>query len=210
VLGRVVQVAQAAGLGPVHVLGDDDRILDEARRHGAAAIRSDGPWRNGTERIAAALSQGRLPWAPIVLNVQGDAVGLEAPALPLAVLTLRRDRRAPVATVGVAAPRGEHGGRTTVVGAGGRALWFSRLPLPADRDGIGGNLLLHVGLYAYRASALVELASLPPGPAELSEGLEQLRWLEHGVPVALATPDAPWSWAHAVDVGGDLRPGVAR
>jgi 3-deoxy-manno-octulosonate cytidylyltransferase (CMP-KDO synthetase) len=65
----------------------------------------------------------------------------------------------------------------------GFALYFSRAPIPYDRDGAGAERLLHVGLYAFRMEALELFASLPPGRLERLERLEQLRLLENGVPI---------------------------
>jgi 3-deoxy-manno-octulosonate cytidylyltransferase (CMP-KDO synthetase) len=94
----------------------------------------------------------------------------------------------------------------------GRALYFSRSPIPCYRDGIlptGGNplALLHLGLYAYRRDFLLRLSSLPPSPLEAAEKLEQLRVLEAGLPIALGFVDEP---SIGIDTPEDYRRFVAR
>src|SRR5204862_156928 len=75
-----------------------------------------------------------------------------------------------------------------VLDARGRALYFSRSPIPFDRDRTGVTpYLLHLGIYAYRVAFLRAFAALPPTPAEKSEKLEQLRALEHGYTILVAT-----------------------
>ena len=72
-----------------------------------------------------------------------------------------------------------------VFGAGGRALYFSKWGIPFDRDGRGAVRYKHIGLYAYRKEALEAFHRLPPSTLEVAEGLEQLRFLEHGIGIAV-------------------------
>ncbi len=89
-----------------------------------------------------------------------------------------------------------------VVSALGEALYFSRHPIPYDRDGVGVAHYRHVGLYAYRRQALDTFHRLAPSPLEIAENLEQLRFLEHGVPITIAETDEP---TIAVETEEDLR-----
>jgi 3-deoxy-manno-octulosonate cytidylyltransferase (CMP-KDO synthetase) len=83
----------------------------------------------------------------------------------------------------------------------GRALYFSRSPIPFDRDRGGVEYRKHLGFYAYRAAALARFSSLPPSPLETAERLEQLRFLENGIEIrVIASPSDTWS----VDTAEDL------
>src|SRR5207248_10458006 len=96
-----------------------------------------------------------------------------------------------------------------VVGPTGRALYFSRAPIPFDRDGSGGVAYhQHVGVYAYTRDALERWVRLPPVPEETWERLEQLRPLLHGVPIGVAVCAGPA--APGVDTADDLRYAEAR
>ncbi len=196
---RTARMAEGAGLGAVTVLAGDDRILEAARAWGLRAVAAFGPTRNGSERIAAAIEAGAIPRSEVVLNLQGDAVGATPDVLRAAVAALEADPGAGLATVVVRAADG--GGRTTASIAGGRALDFSREALLSD-----GAVHRHIGVYAYRVDELLRVAALPPGPRELARSLEQLRWLEHGLPVAVAVLGGPTGLADAVDVETDFAP----
>jgi 3-deoxy-manno-octulosonate cytidylyltransferase (CMP-KDO synthetase) len=201
VLERTAAIAIESGLGPVTILAGDPRIEAAARTIAdVEVIRVEGPARNGTERIAAALQAGLLGTPELLVNLQGDAVGAEPGLLRAAVDALLLDPAVGLATVAVPAPIAEAGGRTTVAVADGLALDFSRSPLP---DGAGATLL-HVGIYAYRAATLLEVAAAPPSPREQAESLEQLRWLEQGRPIAVALHDGAPRLAHAIDTAQDL------
>ena len=116
------------------------------------------------------------------------------------VEALLADPEAQLATVAVRGTPATASGRTTLLEDRGRALDFSRKTLTRS----DGTVLIHVGLYAYRCSSLPEVVQLPPGPRELDEGLEQLRWMECGLPVAVVVAEGSPEWAHAVDRASDL------
>ncbi|MGY6632841.1 MAG: 3-deoxy-manno-octulosonate cytidylyltransferase [Alkalilacustris sp.] len=188
---RAWEAAMAVpGVEGVWVATDDDRIAEAARGFGAAVVMTPESCRNGTERTAAAVAALGLV-DRVVVNLQGDApltppwfvsalvaalAGAEGPAMatpvlrctPEALAMLREDRR-----------RGRVGGTTAVVGAQGRALYFSKEVLPFG----DGPVFHHVGVYAYTPAALAAYGALPQGALEVREGLEQLRFLEHGLPV---------------------------
>ena len=89
-----------------------------------------------------------------------------------------------------------------VCNADDNALYFSKYPIPYDRDGIGVIRYKHMGLYAYRASALEQFHRLPPSPLERAEGLEQLRFLEADIPIVAVETTEP---TIGVDTEADLR-----
>ena len=203
VLDHSIRTARGSGLGPVVVLAAD-ALVEEAARAWEPEVhvfRSTREALNGSERIAAAIEAGQLgePAPSEVLNLQGDAVGAEPQLLACALQALRDDPESSLATVAVSAPAQAHRGRTTLRQDAGRAVVFSREALTE-----GGRVLLHVGIYAYRVPGLLEVAALQPGPREQAESLEQLRWLEHGFPIAVRVVEGSPDLARAVDRRSDL------
>ena len=192
-----------AGVDAVYVLTDDDRIAEAARAFGAEVMMTSDRPRNGTERCAEAL--GLLDVTPdIVVNLQGDApltpppyveALLEAmvaePSIAMATPVLRTD---PEHLSHLLDDRkaGRVGATTAVFGHSRDALYFSKEVLPfydnAPEDAV--PVFHHVGCYAYRPDALRRYADLPEGPLEKREGLEQLRFLENGIPVRCVEVDA--------------------
>ena len=183
-----------AGVDRVVVATDDDRIRAHAEAFGAEVVMTSPDCQNGTERCAEVARH--LPGYDVVVNLQGDApltpawfvedlvAGLRAaPYADIATPVLRCDGRA---LNGFLQDRqeGRVGGTTAVFAAGGRGLYFSKEVIPftsrryADEDPT--PVFHHVGVYAYRPSALADYPSWPVGPLELLEGLEQLRFLENG------------------------------
>ncbi|MEO5614168.1 MAG: manno-octulosonate cytidylyltransferase [Cypionkella sp.] len=182
------------GVSRVVVATDDDRIRDHAMGFGAEVIMTSSTAQNGTERCAEVAAL--LPGYDIVVNLQGDAPltpawfvedlisGLRAaPEADIATPVLRCDGRA---LNGFLADRraGRVGGTTAVFGAGMRGLYFSKEVIPftgrSYRDDEPTPVFHHVGVYAYRPTALAAYPSWPIGPLETLEGLEQLRFLENG------------------------------
>ncbi len=143
---------------------------------------------NGSSRIAevaAAIKAG------IILNVQGDEPEIASETIEATIKALQTDREAGVATA--AAPLGSGDDASdpnivkVVVGRSGQALYFSRSPIPFDMEDTGTPPLRHIGIYAYRPEVLRQYVSLAPSPLEMTERLEQLRLLEHGIRIAVAT-----------------------
>ncbi len=191
----------------VWVATDDDRIADHVATFGGQVVMTPEHCRNGTERCAAALEVlGEI--APIVVNLQGDAPLTPALVVRDLVTGLATDPRAAMATPAVECSRslyahlvndqahGRVGGTTVVADAQGRALYFSKrvIPhLPAHAPDAHQAVRLHLGVYAYRPAALQAYAALAPGVLEQNEGLEQLRFLEHGQPIRLVPfPALEW------------------
>jgi 3-deoxy-manno-octulosonate cytidylyltransferase (CMP-KDO synthetase) len=213
---HVVEAARRASrLDRIIVATDDRRIADAVSAFGGevAMTRADHP--TGTDRVAEVAAG--LPDARIVVNLQGDEPEISGEALDRVVSLLDHDPGAPMATL--ATPiRSEAVYRDpscvkVVCSRAGRALYFSRSPIPCHRDGLPGGdkapalALLHLGLYAYRRDFLLGLASLPPSPLESAERLEQLRVLEAGYPIAVGIVDEP---SIGIDTPEDYRRFVER
>ncbi|TAD77878.1 MAG: 3-deoxy-manno-octulosonate cytidylyltransferase [Sphingomonadales bacterium] len=197
--------ARAIGRDARCVIATDDRqIAEMAEAAGMDVVMTPVTCANGTERCAAALAALReVP--DIVVNLQGDAP-LTPPAMVAAVVGLLET--APdlaMATAAVPASpavlahlqsdaaAGRVGGTTVVCSRSGRALYFSKSIIPHVTPGTTPQqeVLLHLGLYAYRPAALTAYAAHGPVPLELQEGLEQLRFLDAGLPVGVAVCAAP-------------------
>lgn len=191
----------------VAVATDDERIADAALAFGAHTIVTPPGCANGTERCAAVLPA--LPsGVDIVVNLQGDAPLTPSVAIERIVAALHDALEAQVATPAIRATPALHrrllddaregrvGGTTLVCNAGGEALYFSRAVIPhVPPERVGDPALpvfLHLGVYAYRRTALESYAAAPPCALEELEGLEQLRFLENGIAVRVVE----------IDVGG--------
>jgi 3-deoxy-manno-octulosonate cytidylyltransferase (CMP-KDO synthetase) len=171
----------------VLVATDDPRIVAAVESFGGRVVltRRDHP--SGTDRVAEA---ARHLDADVIINLQGDEPLIDPNVLNLLPTLLKRDEDADVATVAVPLSAAEQWRNPNCVkvvrDACGRALYFSRSPIPFVRDGQPDFaarppcFLQHLGLYAYRRPFLLSLASLPPEPLENLEKLEQLRILALG------------------------------
>ncbi|WP_111538060.1 3-deoxy-manno-octulosonate cytidylyltransferase [Palleronia aestuarii] len=182
----------------VLVATDDDRIAEAARSFGAEVVMTAEECRNGTERCADALARGGIE-ADLVVNLQGDAPLTPPWFVEALVEAMARDAEAEVATPVLRCDpvtyghfradrlAGRVGGTTAVFDRSGRALYFSKEVVPyIDPGRIPDPIPVfhHVGVYAYRPAALAAYGAWAPGPLETLEGLEQLRFLENGVPIA--------------------------
>lgn len=213
---HVVEAAsRARRIERVIVATDDMRIVEAVRSFGGevALTRADHP--SGTDRVAEVAAS--LPHAQVIVNLQGDEPEISGEALDRVVGMLVADPEAPMATLGTPI-RDEtvyHDPACVkvVVSACGRAMYFSRSPIPHHRDGLPGAAgksplgYLHLGLYAYRREFLLGLAALPPSPLEQAEKLEQLRVLEAGFPIAVGIVAEP---SIGIDTPDDYRRFVAR
>ncbi len=202
-------------LSAVLIATDSDEIVAAARAFGAPVVRT-GPCDSGTARVAAALAAidaGRteLPTglahavqrAECVVNIQGDEPELDAAVIDRLVDALSDCSEACVATA--CTPIREAGVLAdpacvkVVLAADGRALYFSRAPVPFVRDAAVEEVLgaartpwrLHLGVYAYRRHFLLQWPQLPPSPLEQLEKLEQLRVLEAGGVITVIEVEQP-------------------
>lgn len=210
---HVVEAAnRATKLSRVIVATDDPRIAEAVAGFGGEAVMTRADHPSGTDRVAEVAAG--IPEAGIIVNLQGDEPEVSGHALDLVVSLLENDPDAPMATLAtpIRDPSiyGDPACVKVVCSAKGRALYFSRSPLPHHRDGLPSNGplgFLHLGLYAYRREFLSQLAAMPPSPLEKAEKLEQLRVLEAGYPIALGFVDEP---AVGIDTPDDYRRFVER
>ncbi|MGE5276643.1 MAG: 3-deoxy-manno-octulosonate cytidylyltransferase [Acidobacteriota bacterium] len=177
---HVLEAARGARrLDRVVVATDDERIAAVVRKTGAEALLTSADAASGTDRLAEAARQ--IP-ADAYVNIQGDEPMMSADNVDRAVETLLASPDRRIATLVIAMPQAQASDPNVVkaaVAADGRALYFSRSPIPYFRQGEPAYRK-HLGIYAYRSATLAELAALPPSPLERAESLEQLRWLEAG------------------------------
>ncbi len=174
----------------VIVATDDRRILDAVVGFGGEAMLTRADCASGTDRVAEVAAA--IPEASIVVNVQGDEPEIEGESIDLLVdLLVEADPTIAMATLAtpIFEPAVFHDASCVkvVTSKRGTALYFSRSPIPYDRDGsiAPGTPLghLHLGLYAYRRDFLTRYAAMPPTPLEMIEKLEQLRALETGATI---------------------------
>jgi 3-deoxy-manno-octulosonate cytidylyltransferase (CMP-KDO synthetase) len=204
----VEAVREAPSAGRVVVATDDERIARAVAAFGGQFVMTRTDHRSGSDRLAEAAGALGLGDDQIVVNVQGDEPEIPPHCVDRLVELLENGDRhrtgeqdagsepvpifqqAPMATLLTALPAEAAGDRNRVkcvTDSAGRALYFSRAPIPFDRDGTGGvSYKLHLGIYAYRAGFLRRFTQLAPTPAEKAEKLEQLRALEHGYSIMTA------------------------
>jgi 3-deoxy-manno-octulosonate cytidylyltransferase (CMP-KDO synthetase) len=233
---RVAQRAAASGASLVIVCADSARVVEVCERHGVRAILTCDDHPTGTDRLAEACRLIGLSPDTIVVNVQGDE-----PLIPPAVIrqvasALAADAQCDIATAAHrlydAAEFFDPNVVKVVTDARGRALLFSRGPIPWSREAFaalradrlpmplctpspqtlglhapmqlpdGLPALRHVGLYAYRVEFLLRFPSLERPPIEQHENLEQLRALHHGCPIRVVLLDMPLP--PGVDTEADL------
>ena len=193
------------------VATEDDRIVDACARFGAEAMLTDPAHPSGSDRVAE-VARRTGPW-DVVLNVQGDEPFVTGTCLDRLVEALEADPALAMATLWE--PFDDPGqlpdpnAVKVVCADDGRALYFSRSPIPFDRTGAAPLSLFrkHQGLYAYRATALFGITKLPPSPLERAESLEQLRALQAGYAIAVLPSDFR---SIAVDTPEDLARAEAR
>lgn len=171
------------------VASDDRQIQRLIEAEGGQVFYSEDPFRNGSERCAAAIANIDCD---TVVNVQGDEVLIEPKHIDAAVRLLEADLALPMATVAFPLTSGlvDHKDRNLVkvaVDAAGRARDFSRQPINLTGEEI--RSYGHAGIYVYRKEFLRKYAQLPPTPREQAESLEQLRVLESGFPIGVAIID---------------------
>ncbi len=198
--------AVEAAVGPVLVAAAEPEIADAVRRAGGRAVMTLPDHPSGSDRVFEALQAVDPDRAhDAIINLQGDLPAID-PATLRAALAPLADPAVDIATLAAAIVDRDERQDPSVVkvvislapGARvGRALWFSRLPAP----GGAGPLYHHIGLYAYRRSALERFVNLPPAPLEQREKLEQLRALEAGMRIDAALVD---SVPLGVDTAADL------
>ncbi len=195
----VYEKARASGAADVLIATDDPAIVSAARAFGATARLTAASHPSGTDRIAELAAQERWAEQDIVVNVQGDEPLIPPAIIRQVAVLLESDPEAALATLATPieslAELLDPNVVKVVCDERGRALYFSRAPIPWNRDGASAGLASqrlftgarrHVGLYAYRVRALKRLASLGATALERAEKLEQLRALGHGMIIRVA------------------------
>lgn len=219
---RVAQRAALSGASRVVVATDSLAVGQACAAHGVAHVMTREDHASGSDRLAEAVERLGLADDAVVVNLQGDEPLIEPAVLARVARALAEQPDCPMATaahpIDTRADYLNPNVVKVVLDARGRALYFSRAPIPFERDAPDGAdaaadaalsvalraapVLRHVGLYAYRAGFLRRYPSLPRSPLEGIESLEQLRVQWHGHPIAVITLEsAP---APGVDTPADL------
>jgi len=192
---------RAEGLSAVTVLTDDERVAEAVAAFGGTVELTPAHCASGTDRIAWAARRWE---AEGVVNIQGDEPLID----PAAISRLARHLAAGTgdAMVTLAAPAApgdlENPDVVKVVtGVDGRALYFSRAPIPHRRAGADSRpaALRHIGIYGYRRDTLLRLAALERTPLERAESLEQLRALENGIDIRVLFVESGWPGVDTMD-----------
>jgi len=188
--------AVASGATSVVVATDDERVFEAARAFGAEAVMTAPTHQSGTDRVAEVVRRQRWGDEEIVVNLQGDEPSID-PSLIAGLATALRsqpevDMATAVAPVANLAEFLDPNAVKALRAADGRALYFSRAPVPWPRDAVVAGqparydgAWRHIGIYGYRVRSLLQFAAWEPTPLELAEKLEQLRALEHGMVIHL-------------------------
>jgi 3-deoxy-manno-octulosonate cytidylyltransferase (CMP-KDO synthetase) len=188
-------------LADVIVATDSEELLELCRRAGWAAQMTSSAHRSGTERVHEISNKVA---ADVYLNVQGDEP-LVRPEQIAALIDLMQDSRVQVGTLKTPCAAEEilsPNAVKVVTAPNGSALYFSRATIPYDRDATQPRYYKHLGLYAYRKPALDQFVNWPESALEKVERLEQLRFLENGIPIFVR--ETPFD-SIGVDTEDDLR-----
>jgi 3-deoxy-manno-octulosonate cytidylyltransferase (CMP-KDO synthetase) len=212
---RVARAAAASGAERVAVAADSPEIVDACSAHGVEALLTRADHASGTDRLAEAVECLGLADDALVVNVQGDEPLMPAAVVRQVAEALEQRTDCAIATachpLHDAAEFFSPNVVKVVTDANGRALYFSRAPIPWSRDAFAAGrdrlppglpARRHIGLYAYRAGFLRRFPQLPPAPLEQHESLEQLRALAHGFGIAVV--ELPEALPPGVDTPEDL------
>jgi 3-deoxy-manno-octulosonate cytidylyltransferase (CMP-KDO synthetase) len=195
-------------LSDLLVATDSEEVVEACHAFHVPAVMTSSAHRSGTDRVWE-VSRARV--ADVYVNIQGDEPLVTTGHIESLVRPFLNEPEVQVTTLKIRATPEEVPTRTAnkvVTDRHGDALYFSRLPIPCDRDERGDVVYWkHIGMYAYRRPVLEVYHSLPPSMLEQAEQLEQLRLLEHGIPIrVLETREA----TIGVDTEEDLKAVVAR
>lgn len=192
------QSAVDSGAASVLVATDDERIRAVALKFGANCVMTSPSHVSGTDRIAETVRGQELAADDIVVNLQGDEPMMPAEVVAQVAQGLRETSGSEISTAVAPIQSVREFLDPNCVKAlrapDGRALYFSRAPVPWPRDSMAAErpasfqgAWRHIGIYAYRVRSLLQFAAWPPTPLEATEKLEQLRALEHGMYIHLVT-----------------------
>lgn len=197
------RACQASCLDRLLVATDSEKIADYCRGANIPAVMTSAAHRSGTDRLVEVKRRER---ADIFVNIQGDEPMVTRQHVELLVRPFAEAVETQVSTLMVAITPQEASDPNAVKvvrDSRGRALYFSRALIPYDRDGSSrGEYRKHLGLYAYAAEALEKFSRLAPSRLEQLERLEQLRFLENGIPITVVETSED---TVGVDTEEDLR-----
>jgi 3-deoxy-manno-octulosonate cytidylyltransferase (CMP-KDO synthetase) len=212
---RVAEAARKSGAEEILVATDDQRVMQACADHGVAALMTRDDHLSGTDRLAEVAMLRNWHKETIVVNVQGDEPLIDPELIIQVANALAEDTVAAIATAAHPLTTIEDFLNPNIVKVvtsdSGRALYFSRAPIPWPRDAFAENRQMlpaglsarrHIGLYAYRAGFLLHYRELTPSLLERWESLEQLRALSHGF--AIHVIDCARAPAPGVDTAEDL------
>jgi len=214
-LQHVHERALESGAAEVVIATDDERIREAAAGFGANVCMTAAAHRSGTDRLAEVAARGAYAPDDIIVNLQGDEPLMPAVLIRQVADDLAAHEAASIATLCARLTAGaelfDPNVVKVVMDRAGYALYFSRAPIPWDRDAFGrdgcgvtevSGYWRHLGMYAYRAGFLQEYVRWAPAPLERAESLEQLRalWYGHRVHVAEAAAET----VAGVDTAEDL------
>ena len=206
---RVCEQAWKSKLDAVVVATDDIRIADEVLQFGGKYVMTDPRHQSGTDRCCEALEILEEQY-DAVINIQGDEPFIDPKHIDLLVDMISRDDTKLASLVKRIDNEEELFSSNkvkVVMDKSGNALYFSRNPIPYMRNVARekwlkkGRFFQHLGIYAYKAEALRQIATMQPSALELAESLEQLRWLENGLAIRMAVVEAG---SLAIDSPDDL------
>ena len=206
---RVCEQAWKSKLDDVVVATDDIRIADEVLKFGGKYVMTDPRHQSGTDRCCEALEILEEQY-DAVINIQGDEPFIDPRHIDLLVDMISRDDTQLASLVKRIDDEEELFGSNkvkVVMDKAGNALYFSRNPIPYMRNVARekwlqkGCFFQHLGIYAYKAEILRQIATMQPTALELAESLEQLRWLENGLSIRMAVVEAD---SLAIDSPADL------
>jgi 3-deoxy-manno-octulosonate cytidylyltransferase (CMP-KDO synthetase) len=206
----VDQVRKCRRIDDVIVATDDQRIVSALKPFGTRCEMTDPNHPSGTDRVAEVAR--RITDASIIVNVQGDEPEIDPETIDQLVIRMEEsgDKMATAATR--FRPPNDPADTNlvkVVFNRSGHAMYFSRSLIPYQRDAHGPEpaYYLHIGIYAYQRETLIRLAGWKPTPCEIAEKLEQLRALEHDVPIGVILTDHP---THGIDTPEQYREFVRR
>ena len=206
---RVCEQTWKSKLDDVVVATDDIRIADEVLKFGGKYVMTDPRHQSGTDRCCEALEILEEHY-DAVINIQGDEPFIDPQHINLLVDMISRDDTQLASLVKRIDDEEELFGSNkvkVVMDKSGNALYFSRNPIPYMRNVAHekwlqkGCFYQHLGIYAYKAATLRQIATMQPTALELAESLEQLRWLENGLSIRMAIVEAS---SLAIDSPADL------
>ena len=200
------QLQKCQRLSACYVATDDNRILEHIESFDGLGGMTDSAHKSGTDRCLELAS--KFSGYDLLINVQGDEPFISPQAVDLLIEKMLASTYT-IGTLKTEITEFEEVADPSVVklvSAGDRACYFSRSPIPFNRDGVDVRYEKHIGIYAFQWKILTQLAQLEEGRLEAIEKLEQLRWLENGIDIGVWS--SPWN-SLGVDTMADIKKATA-